>query len=325
MDKSTYFLRFPFKPLHWITGIETPIEFNVNQLSFSLSSQKPYLILTIKPFKTEEEAHEFMPKLWGAFACLSVKHNTGFLIDMTLDKVAYASDPIQAAENLSKSFGKQINDPVHGLASGNIPVILPIDKNFKYLTLGDATITLTFAQEVIVASLEQALKNDNLLVIYTNEKLKTALELLSDSQREVSQRSKFLTYIMALEVLSEKVTKDKIALNLLNTFDKVIEQEKKQTLPDTDEFHSLESLQRELVFRKEASLRSRIRKLVLDNLKNLSLEDRIIRARQVVWAYDIRSNLVHDGRISNSDLSKASEIAIHALRDILAVQIGFSF
>jgi hypothetical protein len=203
-----------------------------------------------------------------------------------------------------------------------MPSVIPIGKNIRTLKVGEITVTVTYSAEKYAPALAKALSQTNIGILYSDEKLRTAIELLSDSQRESSVRSKFLTCIIALEVLSNPVMKHAVARWLLDDLNARIEEQLRPYGDDSDERHALESLQRELIFRREASLRSSIRKLILDSLKDLSENDLIARSKEVVWAYDVRGNLVHDGTVPATDLHRAYDIAYQTLIDLLVRKIG---
>jgi len=66
---------------------------------------------------------------------------------------------------------------------------------------------------------------------------------------------------------------------------------------DSIEAAALDSLERELLFRKEASLRFKIREFVLRTLTSAGDPDANELARAAVAAYDLRSALVHEGTL----------------------------
>jgi hypothetical protein len=322
MSESNYALRFPFKPLHWVTGLETEYEFVVEGLQCRLLADKPHLVMKVQPFATEQEALAYIPRLWGALAWTSVELRTGFIVEMQTDAVTYYKDPLEAARNFEKSFGLSNQEPVHGMISGDMPGVIPIGKNIRTLKGGDISGTVTYSMVKYAPALAKAMSQANIGTLYGDEKLRTAIELLSDAQRENSIRSKFLTCIIALEVLANPVMKHAVVQRLLNDLNAKIEEELPIYDAQSDEHHALKSLQRELVFRREASLRSSVRKLVLDGLKDLSENERITRSKDVVWAYNLRGRLVHDGKVPTDDLHRAHDIAYQILIDLLAREIG---
>jgi hypothetical protein len=324
MTQINYMLRFPFKPLHWVTGLDIAYTFVVDNLQCSLSAEQPYLVIRVQPFSSEQEALAFIPRLWGALAWISVELRTGFIAKMQPDSVTYVDDPLVAARNLEKSLDIPDTGPVHGTVNGHMPAAIPLEKNIRAWKLGEITATVTYPINKYAPSFSRALDRSSIASLYNDEKLRTAIELLSDSQRESSLRSKFLTCITALEVLANPVLKHEVAQRLLSQLNDMIQEQMSIYQSDTNEHHALESLQRELIFRREASLRSSIRKLVLDGLTDLTENDRVARSREAVWAYDFRGSLVHDGIAANAELHRAHDIAYQTLIDLLARRIGLS-
>lgn len=322
ISENNYALRFPFKPLHWVTGLETNYEFTVGDLQCFLLAEKPHLVIKVQPFSTEQEALAYIPRLWGALAWISVELRTGFVVETQVDSVTHVEDPAQAATNIEKSLGLPNRGPVHGVVNGHMPSVIPIGKNIRAFKIGEATLTVSYSAEKYAPALARAIGQPNIETLYTDEKLRTAIELLSDAQREISVRSKFLTFIIALEVLATPTVKHVVAQRLLDDFNSRIEEQLITYSVSSDERHALESLQRELVFRREASLRSSIRKLILDGLKDLPGDNLSMRGKEVVWAYDLRGTLVHDGTVPTADLHRAHEIVYQALIDLLARKLG---
>ena len=261
MSQISYILRFPFKPLHWVAGLDDAYTFVVDNLQYSLSAEHPYLVIRVQPFSSEQEALAFIPRLWGALAWISVELRTGFIAEMQPDSVTYVDDPLAAAQNLEKSLDILNTGPVHGTVNGHLPVAIPLEKNIRAWKMGEITATVTYPVNMYALPLSKALGRSSVGGLYSDEKLRTAIELLSDSQRENSLRSKFLTCITALEVLANPVLKHEIAQRLLSQLNEMIQEQMSVYQSDTDEHHALVSLQRELVFRREASLRSSIRRL----------------------------------------------------------------
>jgi hypothetical protein len=319
---SEFALRFPFRPSQKVTGEKGPIPVDAGEIQLTLELSPPYVVLRAEPFPSEEAAAEFLPRLWGAVAWMSVDLVTGFAAEMTPDAVTYADDPDKAAENLSKSFGLAIEGPVHGLVNGNFPSILPLGKTIRTITAGDASLIVSRGREQVAASLAEGLRVPGTATVYGDERLKTAIELFSDSDRESSVRSKFVTLISALEVLAPPILKHPIAQQLIDEFKDQASQMMATTAEGSEERHALESLQRELLFRREASIRSRVRELVLAGLpSSLPGAERELRTRRAVSAYDDRGRLLHDGTLANEDLVKGYEVARSLVRDLLLARM----
>ncbi|MDD5007540.1 MAG: hypothetical protein PHU49_01230 [Syntrophorhabdaceae bacterium] len=318
-----YELRFPFRPTHPFSDVEGGVAFQCGELTVRLTWSPPEAILRIGPFPTHEDAETFLPRVWGALAWAAITRGTGFTAEMTWSHLTFPADPLQAAANVAKSFGMpEPTEPLHALGDGGHPCVIPTGKNYCLVGMGDARATVSESYALFGAPFVQALSTAQAEKLYLDERLRTAVQLLSDSHREVSGRSRFLTYIIALEVLTEPQQKHPIALRLLDAFNATLVHEESSHDVDTDEWHAIESLRREVVFRRETSLRSRIRRLVLDALDNLPYEECRQRAREAVWAYDQRSALVHDGSLPRKALDKAAGIARRTLLDVLRQRVG---
>lgn len=316
-------LRFPFRPLHWVSGIEEPIQLWRNGTTVSLSATPPYLVLRAEPFENEEADASFLPRLWGAVAWMAVQVGTGFVAEMTIDSVAYADDPEAAAENLNKSIGVPNRGPVHGIVNGNFPSILPLGKNIRFITAGEASVSQTLSRALVEAPLTEGLQAPSAGELYRDERVRTAIELFCDSHRESSVRSKFLTLAMALEVLTTPAAKHAVAQQLLDAFQENVERGLAALAVDSEEWHALDSLQRELLFRRDNSIRSRVRALVSTALSGIEDAERRRLAREAVWVYDLRGTLVHDGTVPKSDLSKGYGLARSILMQLLAARMRF--
>ncbi|WP_216904083.1 HEPN domain-containing protein [Synechococcus sp. CCY 9618] len=318
-------LRFPYRPNNPLQDSTKDLNFNVDKLSVSLRWRPPYVILLIGPFDTELEAKEYLPRVWGALAWTAIVRGSGFSANMTWSHVSYPEDPFIAAKNVASSFGMpDPGTPLHALGTDYFPCVAEIGKNYRFIGGGDLKVKLMENAESLAGILAEGLKSKSIEILYVDERLRTSLQLYSDSHREPSLRAKFLTVVMALEVLTEPIPKHPIAQDLLDRFEVEVNNEVAKHLEDSVEWQSLDFLKREICFRRESSLRSRIRDLVLSSLSFLSPEDLGQQARDAVWAYDQRSALVHDGRIPDEKLSKAYELAKHTLVDVLRARAALS-
>jgi hypothetical protein len=83
---------------------------------------------------------------------------------------------------------------------------------------------------------------------------------------------------------------------------------------------ALESLGRDLIFRRDASIRSRVRQLPADVLG--SEHEEVPVSAKAVRAYDARSTLVHTGTIEGELLRSALEDGRHVLKELLKVLLA---
>lgn len=317
-------LRFPYKPLNWVAGLDTDYEFEVDGFQGLMRAEKPYLVIEIHPFSTEQEAIDFIPRIWDALARMAVERGNSFVANMTTGDVTYATDPIKAAENLSKIFGISNTEPVHGLVNGDVPIVFPVGKNIRKLKVGEPNVTVTSPAEIYAPAFVSMLSQFKGGTAYNDERLHTAIDLLCGIQQENSLRAKFLTCVIALEVLAIKLPKHAIVQELLDELGAKVVGIITDYDSHSDEYHALESLQREVLFRKEASLRSSIRRLVLDGLSDLPDDELNARAKEMVLAYDVRGALAHDGIVPEPELHKAYGIANGVLLDILKRRLNIA-
>jgi hypothetical protein len=148
-------------------------------------------------------------------------------------------------------------------------------------------------------------------------KMRISLELYAAHFSERAMSTRFLMLIMALEALIPGMNKSKIALNLLEQWKQQVSDLKSKLPPDSDEYNSLEGLERELLFRRENSIRSQIKQMVYDVLsagKNPKANE---LAQRVVKVYDQRSTLVHEGALPVGELAKAEQDAREIIELVL--------
>lgn len=138
-------------------------------------------------------------------------------------------------------------------------------------------------------------------------KLLTALKLYAAYFTEQSATARFLTLIMSLEAPATSTLKSGIAIDLLERWSSETQALLVGLPKESEEAAALDALQRELLFRKDDSIRSQIRKLVLRELADDPKESD--RAREVVRLYDLRSTLVHQGYLEVRQLDLATSDA----------------
>jgi hypothetical protein len=320
----TYRLRFPFRSTHEVTDFTSPIALRLSGIQASLQPHLPYVVLNLEGFESESAAAEALPFAWGAVMLASVLAGWGFQAETILDTVIYAKDPDRAAQNLYKSLGLPITGPLHGLVNGNLPAVLPVDKNIRYLTAGDVSVRQSIPAGGIAPHLERALSHRDAGRAFADERLKLALELWSDYHKEYSLQAKFLTLVMALEVLAPPATKHGVAQTIVDRWDAELTSQLQLYDEYSEEREAIDSLRREVMFRRERSIRSRIRKHILEVVGAVSREDAHQTAQMAVRAYDLRGSLLHTGTLTPTLLSDGHGAALKALRTVLLASFGVS-
>lgn len=315
-----YTLRFPFTlPPSMEIGV-TEENGELDDLTFSLKKQDRFYVFTINGFHTEEAAKSYINNVWAGLMWLLL--HRGLTPDAVWEpqKVTYAEDPYQAAENLSKSFGLQIEGVVDGLIDGALPAVYPTDKQLRTITGGEVTAHVTTPAQHVLKFVREGIAFPESSKVIDDAKLRVALELYGAHFTELSANARFLTLVMALEALSPSTLRTKLVLGLLDKWKTEVEELQKTVGPESDEAPSLEALSRELLFRKEDSIRRKIRTLVFTTLHANGDEDAAAMAGKAVQVYDLRGTLVHEGKLGSQVLNQATSDAKDIVERVLRAQ-----
>jgi hypothetical protein len=301
-----YTLRFPFRlPDSQAISLEENT-FEIGKRHYRLSKSGNWYIFKIEGFESESEARNAVPTLWSGLRWVLLNANLAPSAVIEVSTVTYADDPEAAAVNLSKSFGIQFEEPVDGLIDGSCPAVFQSEKKLRVSTVGDVTFTvITPASRIIQLLQEHSLFPAPELPL-CDCKLGVALDLYSAYFSESSPNARFLTLVMALEALASGTQRPQPVLELLEHWKVQAQNAKTRCADDPECLSALESLSRELLFRKENSIRSQIRSLVLKALSGADHSDAQETANAAVKIYDYRSTLVHDGSLDRQVLSKAT-------------------
>ena len=317
----TYTLRVSAKTPHAssITGIDTPVEVALGGRRATFVLQHRNLIVRIADFATESEAEAFLPRLRAGLWNIALVRNVPFILEHGRGDITYADDPMQAGKNLARSFGLADDSPVHGLGNSGGYTVFRTDQNIKFFAGGEASGYVSSPFDVLAPLFVEAVSTCEDGVI-SETKTATAISLYLGQFLETSMRARLLTLMMVLEVLAPDLPKHESAVAMLEkmTFD--IDKRLREDINEEERF-ALESLQREFDFRKETSIRRRIRELVTTGA-GLAHADRNQLAREVVRAYDLRGRIVHTGVASDDDVYAAHDTNFHTVKALLRGRLG---
>lgn len=321
----TYTLRVPVRTLgkQPLTAVETADPIVLDGVEVILASTPPFLVATAAGFPTEDAAVSFVPRVVTAFWSLVVCWNVAYTADFTPQPITYADDPLAAAENLATSLGLENAGPVHGIVEADATVVYPSDKRLKFLAFGSATGTVTTPASLALPAFRRGLSLSNATMLTADEDLRTAMDLYVGHFYETSLRARFLTLVMVMEVLAPVTDKHLAAQALIQRWQQELQRELANT-SDADALHALDSLSRELEFRKETSIRQRVRALVRNAFLHLDSSERELLERDAVSAYDTRGGLVHEGTLTPADLTAALDKASRIVRKLLSTRLGIS-
>lgn len=279
-----------------------------------------YLVLQARDFATEQEAEKFLPRLKVGLWSLALQYDIAFIPDFEKIVITRSPDPENSGRYFSEHFGMHGIGPVHGLANEGGYSIFRSEENIRFVIFGDASARASVRLADVKRVLTEGVEHAAPLAVYTDDAFATAFSLYLNHFSEVSIRARFLTLMMAVEVLAPTAEKHAVAQKLILELQEKIDAQILVT-PDSEAHDALEALRRELEFRKETSIRRRVRHLVLEQA-SLDEAARNILAKEVVWAYDQRGALVHTGSANMQDMHKAYFIALKVIKLILRVQLG---
>lgn len=286
-----------------------------------MSQRDRYLVLKAAEFVTEDDANRFLPNLKVGLWNLALEYNIAFIPDFTLRQITRSADPEAAGRNLAKSFGFPALGPVHGLADEGGVTIYPIDQELKFISFGAGSGYVTTRLKDVIRVITEGIQTANADLISQDKRLATAIDLYLAHFYEQSQRARFLTLVMILEVMAPVTEKHVLVQEMISRW-KIEIQERIKQQSDANALDALEALNRELEFRKETSIRRRVRQLILE-LALLDYEVRTELARRVISAYDLRGELVHSGTVDDGQLREALDVILKTVKLLLRARLGF--
>lgn len=327
MKTPRYLLRVSVKVLgkEPIKGLEAEPSIEVGPVTVTVKQRWPFLILLVRDFASETDAEAYLPRVRGGLYAIAIEYNIAFTPYFERRSITRPEDPEQAARNLARSFGQEVRepvDPVHGLTEEEGYTIFRTDENIRFLAMGEVTAYVSTTWEIVRKALVEGIQNAQPLQEGLLTDTTTALDLYLACFYETSVRARFLTLMTCLEVLAPITEKHKTAVQELSTFKAHLETVL-AGVTEEEERDALEALVRELEFKKETSIRRRVRNLVLAEAP-LTKNARSDLAKKVVNAYDLRGSVVHVGAVDSQALSEAHEIALQVVKLLLRARLGLA-
>ena len=321
---NSFTLRFPFQlsSVQRISGLDSPVEFTFGSLVAFLEQKEPFYVLKVSGFSTEAEAQEFAQRIWAGLMWAALHLRIAFKTNFEFDSIVYSDDPEAAAKNLNQQFGLK-DTHVDGLVNGNFLAVYPSNKFIRTMTAGAVSVVLENRAEQIITFITEGVSFPRSNEIRSQSKLRTSLDLFVSHFFESSSNARLLTLVMVLESLTESQPKHQTAQRLIDSWHLQLQDLKRQiveTNPNSEESEALEALERELFFRKEASLRSQIRALVVSSLTSVGHPDPVGMGQRSLKLYDARSTLVHEGTLPRKKLTAALHNAEEIARIVLQAQ-----
>lgn len=158
---------------------------------------------------------------------------------------------------------------------------------------------------------------ENSTRVVEDPKLLTAFELFAAYFTEASGNARFLTLVMAIETLATGVQRTRLVLDLLEKWKQEADETLKTVAPDSDDAASLQAVRRELLFRREDSIRRQVRNVIFTTLTMNGDAGATEAAKKAVQLYDLRSTLVHKGSLTSQELSEGLTDAKNLVERVL--------
>ncbi|MCQ4347010.1 hypothetical protein NGA35_06125 [Pseudomonas stutzeri] len=301
-----------------VSGLESEPTFQVGTVQITAKERAGHLVLQASNFDSAAAALAYVPHLKAGLWNLAIDRNIAFVPYFEQRDITRADEPEQAAINLNKGFSLPYTGPVHGLTEETGVTVYRTGENIRFLSMS-ATGCVSTPWAMVEKALSEGIQLGNVVSDQSDPGLATALDLYLAHLSESSIRARFLTLMMALEILAPVAEKHTEAVLLLKEFSATV-QAKLNSTSDNEACDALQALLREIEFRKETSIRRRVRKLVLD-VAPLPEPELNEFARKVVSAYDLRGSLVHTGAVDVQALSDAYAVTLEAIKLILQVRL----
>lgn len=300
-----------------VLGLEAEPTFKAGPVKITAKLRSGHFVLEANDFDSEATALAYASQLMVGLWNLAIDRHISFVPYFEQRRITRAADPEQAGRNLSSQFDLPYTGPVHGLTEEAGITVYRSDEHIRFVSMSGTGYS-TSPWALVEQALGEGIRLGATCGPLSSD-LETALDLYLAHLSETSIRARFLTLIMALEVLSPVTEKHPVAVALLSDFaDRV--QAKLDDASDADTRDALQALTREIGFRKETSIRRRVRQLILDIAPLPDSESQEF-AREVVHAYDLRGALTHTGHVDDLALGNAYAVALKATKMVLKARL----
>ena len=313
----SYRLVFTFKlqPDREIDGLDAPVEFRHGPLGITFERFQDGYRLIVDNFPAEEVAANYVSSVWKALAWMLVSSELAFVAETKLQSVTYTDSEAAARRILGvKIDGRRLDT----LLDGWRPAVVRSDKKFGLLTTLAPRIVVSTPVERVKETIIEGLSLSSGVV---GDRLRIAVDLYGASYSESPPNARLITLVTALEALMRPLDKSQPALELLAKWQADVSQAKERVPKGSDDYADLESVERDLIFRRKRSIRSSFQKFVFDTLDKAGDPNAREQSQHAVAVYDQRSTLVHEGSLEPKELGdavqRAREIAEAVLRAAL--------
>ncbi|NOG73753.1 HEPN domain-containing protein [Roseicella sp. DB1501] len=287
-----------------IQGLDAEPSIVVDGITVTVKKDWPWLIFVAQGFESEDAAEDFVKKLKLALYSLALKYHIAFRSAFSKNKVHYLDRQLDPSNRHD------------GRADADGYCIYPNDKKISFWILnpgrGSGSTGWSFAEEALRSGLVAEPPA-------IDDKTATAIELYLETFHEASNRARFLTLIMALEIMAPRPKRHDALIAALGGFREKLEF-MKQGATEVER-REVQGVLSQIGFSEEQSINLRIQQLIRDEAP-LEQDAREALARKMKKAYDIRSKIMHHG--GNEEVMNVFDDVLTAVKLVLSARLGLS-
>lgn len=314
-----YTLQVPFQlgPTHALTSTD------VNEVTFGdhrleIVEDQGIQLLRVTDFKTPDEAAAFFPRLRGALLYLTVKTKLSLRSTSATQKVQLKDPPVDVRGN--PNFGDVLESKgwtfVDGYVDPSPVVVIPEHLRIVEMGGGGASFIIGMPIRSFLEHLTEGLALPQPHQVAADERLALAVNLYAAALWETSPRAQVVSLATCLETVARPERVSPVALDQIDQLLGIFDSTRKRSAEDEEERRGLDRMRSRLLGLKEESISENLRKLAAAHANAIAepIED---ARRNMVFAYGVRSKLVHDGYAPKDDIEVAAAWLSRAVPAIL--------
>ncbi len=305
-ERYTLQVPFQFGPTHSLTTTDTR-HVAFRNLALEIVENQDVQLLRVTGFKAASEAEEIFPRLRGALLHLIVRKQLSLRTARGMQVVQLKDPPVDVRGN--PNFGGLLESKgwthVDGYVDPSPTVIIPEHLRIMEFGVGSLSVKLSMPVPSFLEQLAEGLTLPRPDQIAADERLSLSIDLYAASLWETSQKARVVGLATALEALIEPEPVNQAALEKLDELLEVFDSSRDRPAEDEERRRALDRMRSRLAELKEESISEKLRKLAATHSSALgeTVED---ARRNMVLAYRVRSTLLHEGHVTDSDIASAA-------------------
>ncbi len=301
-EPSTWTISLPFtlSPGKEISLKDGVHQGKVDQWECCLSRGESIYTLKVSGLPDSSEAEAFVQRLGGGLLWVRGSVQSGIQFNLNLGNVTYFDDPKKAARNI---FGPDTKRLVECVIDRGRTAIYPSEKQIATVTAFPVTVSMGIPPERFISALAKGTCLPNAAQVVENRRIMLASEIYSQSHFESSLKSRFLSQMTVLEVLSDRPKQPNELQKYIQKW--VLEvDEVLQLCKNLGEKKTIERFKDRIHKLKEESITESVRVFVRKAMKQIMDPKASELAGKIGALYGVRSDIVH-GRNVNVGQSPA--------------------